>query len=1148
VGADGSELVGLEIVSANNVDLYGSVFTDGGLDFTNVTRTNVQNNLALYTDSDQGAIVFDADSSLEGPFGVVIETGGGPVTLFDAGQNDNLKFLSVNPTTPGALSLKGNIAMGIPTGADSILLNVTTLVQDDKIIDSPDGDIRITGSGDIQIGHLNAAGNTVDITTGGNILNNNTTNTNVTADTFTASADKYIGRVNGGNVFNDPAVGTPETIATDVTTLNLTLNSGSAEIAVDNNNAAETDLNITLTGATGTDLIWVRNQGGGLDATGVDLNVDGNDVALISGLGATSALTITDGGGDTAGDDIDMPSSKLRLEGRGTLGVVDGDTTLGIRVDELVFASGATQTLFTEVNSFDGEMLDVTGGKANLTLTEVDSLAIEDLNSDGNALIVNDGNLTVTVSESNLTIDDIVQVTDNTDDGTRDGLLDIQITGSADAGNMILGGQRSTTVASVNLVDDDELGGLVDGDFPTDKLALRLRIGTENDIERDISIGENNSTIVSVDGGDMFIDAATATDSGSRDVILGTQSELFALTQGLHDGLTGFIEIGSVIQQGDVRRKSDRTIQVRGFGENIRINTPRTYVGEHILDGGGQNIIMETGGFLYVEQGHDGLGGGDPESQGPGSISIINAQSFTMTDGYIKTHGSVKIGGSGAPGEKITGGVTLLDVTVDADGDGLSQYTENQSDPSLWAGSAQAEVTPNSVASLEVYAEGAITLSGTIDVNATAANQNTVTLVSGENIVDGNGTADNFADFAPTDVTDGTGVIVGDPTNILQIAVADTFTTVDGNNPVHTLTMRAATGIGNTDVLEVDAAVLDAINDHTTVNGLLTMLLTDTSGDIQIVSDPSAPTDVGEATNELQITGLLNSGGAIDYDQSSAFYKDVLLASDVTSGSPLTLDVGTGTLTLSGADRTLSSSGGTGTISVTADTIANDGTARILTVTGGTGDLVINAKLGANGDELAGVDITSAGTVQFNDTIDVNDLKVGSGSDVTDVQFTSAANVGSGGVDINTGTLTLANTLTTTSGGAVTITNAGQLTILDAANMTLDGAFTVDGDGPVITQGDITMTSAKDIIFDGAGAVTIGVNDVAFNSSGGNIRFDGDVTGAGLLTLTAGGGNIDFKSTIGSAGALSGLTVHRQHRHHDQRGCGNHHQRGAADN
>ena len=100
------------------------------------------------------------------------------------------------------------------------------------------------------------------------------------------------------------------------------------------------------------------------------------------------------------------------------------------------------------------------------------------------------------------------------------------------------------------------------------------------------------------------------------------------------------------------------------------------------------------------------------------------------------------------------------------------------------------------------------------------------------------------------------------------------------------------------------------------------------------------------------------------------------------------------------------------------------------------------------------------------------------------------------------------------------------LTIDNNANMTLDGTFTVDGAGAVNTEGNIRMTDSNDdIIFDGAETVTIGTNDSSFDSNGGDIRFDGDVTGDGLLTLTAVTGNIDFTSTIGSAGALSGLSV-----------------------
>ncbi len=141
------------------------------------------------------------------------------------------------------------------------------------------------------------------------------------------------------------------------------------------------------------------------------------------------------------------------------------------------------------------------------------------------------------------------------------------------------------------------------------------------------------------------------------------------------------------------------------------------------------------------------------------------------------------------------------------------------------------------------------------------------------------------------------------------------------------------------------------------------------------------------------------------------------------------------------------------------------------------------------------------------------------------MDFDNTVAVDDENIDIDATTIGIDDVVTTTNGGMVTITNAGTLTIADGADMSLDGAFTVDGAGPVTTEGNISMNNASNIIFDGTGLVTIGAGDATFNSNGGDIRFDGDVTGAGLLTLTAGAGNIDFTNTIGSAGALSGLAV-----------------------
>ncbi|MBW2343536.1 MAG: S-layer family protein, partial [Deltaproteobacteria bacterium] len=165
--------------------------------------------------------------------------------------------------------------------------------------------------------------------------------------------------------------------------------------------------------------------------------------------------------------------------------------------------------------------------------------------------------------------------------------------------------------------------------------------------------------------------------------------------------------------------------------------------------------------------------------------------------------------------------------------------------------------------------------------------------------------------------------------------------------------------------------------------------------------------------------------------------------------------------------------------------------------------------IGAGG-ALSGLSVVSAATLDFDNTVAVDDE----------------------GIDINADTVDFLNTVTTTTGGTVTIDNAGLLTIAVGANFNLDGAFIQDSSADTGTTDldDSIVTTNDDISF--AETVTLTAN-VAVNTGaagGGNIQFadtlDGTVAGAQTLDLTAGTGSIDFDQQVGNGVQLGALTIH----------------------
>ncbi|MBN2842933.1 MAG: hypothetical protein JXM68_07575, partial [Sedimentisphaerales bacterium] len=245
-------------------------------------------------------------------------------------------------------------------------------------------------------------------------------------DTITANI-LQIGDTNSGAITISSSFG-PDNVNTLNLTSGSTILSGINIIAVDTlnmNAGAKIDVdtavsNISAISAAGN--IIIDNTGdltvsNAIPSAGSDFSLfiesdsitvigwtlDGNDdVTLIATSGD---ITIPDGGGSTASDDINLGTgSRIRLEA--LLGGIAAGSVIGITGEELIIKSNSSQFLVTSVAKIDAE---ITGAGSNLDIREKNGLSIEDLDGDDNAMKVESGYISVEVSAGNLYLEDTIQ-------------------------------------------------------------------------------------------------------------------------------------------------------------------------------------------------------------------------------------------------------------------------------------------------------------------------------------------------------------------------------------------------------------------------------------------------------------------------------------------------------------------------------------------------------------------------------------------------------------------------------------------------------------------------------------------------------------------------------------------------------------------
>ncbi|WP_449420256.1 CHAT domain-containing protein [Phormidium nigroviride] len=347
-----------------------------------------------------------------------------------------------------------------------------------------------------------------------------------------------------------------------------------------------------------------------------------------------------------------------------------------------------------------------------------------------------------------------------------------------------------------------------------------------------------------------------------------------------------------------------------------------------------------------------------------------------------------------------------------------------------------------------------------IDFNGIITGNSTVTLIPGtpgQNITIGglNDTGANSLDLTANDLNnlaDGfSSIIIGDNTNTSNIIVSP-----NGASFKDPVIMTTGTGT-------------------ITLNGALTGI-----GDSSITLN--APTsflnnDIRTEDRNITINGNAIVGNSITVSTGNLAGGDILFNGNINGNDNLTLETGTGNITVSGAignNTPLENLIFSNVNNVQTKTI----TAASITQTAGTGETTINGAI--NTDTAAGINLTG-NIFNFNGNI------------------------------------------TTTNGGGFTINNSSPLTITPAVQFNLDGGFNQIGTGTVFLAGNIT-TNHSHISFKSP-VTLIGTTNLNTGAGAGDVNFNNTLNGTADLNLTAGIGNILFFGGVGDGIRIGNLTI-----------------------
>ncbi len=1037
----------------------------------------IVNNVTVTTDTGSLTMDGNVDDSADGTDKIAFQN---TASLVSAGSM-TLSATNDGITTTGATTLTANDGISLN---DNLTAGGQTTIDADNDAGDDNGTFTLA--------------NTMTINTANNALN-------ITADDMAIN-----GSINSGNGLITLSVSDGGTIGLGAT---------GGDLTIDNNELSRITTTatggLTLGGSDSTLTVDGITQAQSDNINGVltlDATNDNASVIFSNTASTFDQLTVNADNGITIDTDITTDSGSMVLEG-------DSDNAADAG-DDIDIAGNITLTV-----SGGNLILDATTGK-------IDAATSLQLDSDGN-IVINDHLTTGTT----LTIDadNGIQLNGNVSSG---GQVDLDADDDDNAtGVLTIAGALDTSDNPLNIVADDlTLTGTIDTTSKDISIepstGIELRLGTvagtmqitDAEIDKitttgDVYLGKQVATSINID------DFSPANVSGT--LFLDTTGSL-TITGGNFDVTT-----------------NNNTIDI----------TADDVVFTGTVDAGSGSVIIRT----------DDSGSIDLGTAGAGGMTLLNTDLANMTTSggltlQARAGETLVVDGVTAPATANISGVTTLNAS--AAGAGISFANTNSV---FNAGlTATAADTISFDAGRQVTAGGNLTLNATNDIDAAgsvslyATGDLTInnSLTSGGDIdlradSEGNGTGDFV--LAATETIDSTG-------NNLSIRADDIALngSIDVGAGDILLLPSSASAIGLGDTASGEFDISDSEFDRMTTSGTLTLggatagsivvdNLTATvgkvTGPVVIVSgqnngvitfqnNPSSVLDTltlqavdGVSVNDGILSGndmvidadtdagddlgslFVGTGSVIDTNDNNLD----ITANDLTlQGGALSLDVGTGDLTIIDSDDDGIGLGGT--------TVANglniDDTefGRILCA---NLELITGGAIKVDGISAAGSqNITSILTLDTADSIEF--LNNGSIFNALTLEADNAIAIND---DITTDTATLVVHADTNTNA-----NAADYTIQIANGIQLDSATTIElnaengksqGTGQLTIQADEGIT-IQDTLETG-GDLTIDADN--------DIDGTGSLVVAGGATLDAGGNNIDITANlINFAGALANIT------------------------
>ena len=1064
-------------------------------------------------------------------------------------------------TQIGAVSVQGNISLS--ADASAITLDVDTNAFNGILtITNTGGASEVHDTDDIILGTISTGTLVIDAANGaaGNITQDGVTIVTSGVSTFdVAVGPSDILLVNDNNISGLITVGT------NLNVQDLTIRNINAAAAVPVLPATLRDLTLEFTTADIT-LPAVDLSGDLVVLAGGDILQSGTvEVALTSNLTAVGDITLSTVTNDFTGA-VTVPSGTA-VSLADTNGIILGAVTAGTLIVDAAngFVGNITQSGVTIITSgastFDvgtgivasdillGNDNDISGLITVGTAGVIRDLTIRNINAAATVPVLPATlrNLTLQFTTASITIPainitgDLVILAGG--DILQSGAILVALTSSLTAGNNITlttatndftGAVTVPAGVAVTLVDDT--GIILDAitttglfDVTADSITVAGAIAADSlDFDASAAAG----TITDTTGSILVTNAAVLAAQASDDILLdGANDFQGAVTVSSGQNITlndiNALTVSSAVASADLTLIADGLTTVTtataggaGAGDgDITITTTTGDIDAAYLSAAADTITLTAAGGvteLTPDVGDDilsadlvvvsttGFGSADAFETAVSTVDIQNATSGAInlvdSSGALDiqrivqtTTGAVDISENGnltvSANGIIVNGAGNVDLTALGAGNDITVTADISSGSGILTLSAADLV--NLQADLTTAAGNLNITGSTTGIEINAAGVALSTGAAGGNIVL-TGNIDS-AGGQPLSLTAGTGNLtvnndVGSSSSLGVLTVSSVAdASFAGSISASSLVQTAGTGtsvfngaISTTGVVDLNGAAFTFNNSVTTGGG---------------------------GTVTLTNSGLITIAAGADFSPDGAFTVDgngnISLAADISTTADNIIFDGTGVLTIAdngpGTDVTIDSAGGN--IQFDGDVSG----AGLLNLTALTGTIDFNSTVGST-LALSGLIIPSSADVTFTDTVDIDGENL----------------------DIDSVLISFNNAVSSTNGGTVTLTNSGALAILAAADFNLDGSFTVDGNGAVSLAGDIA-TTADNILFDGTGALTVvntgGSPDVTINSTGGNVQFDGTVSGAGLLSVASGAGIIDFNSTVGAGPVLSGLII-----------------------